>query len=245
MGDSLFKETLKEYAADPAVKYGTAVTADLQRVAEAVSGMNLDTFFSQWVTTGTGYPTYGVSSTWEPISGGYRVSVTVSQDQTEPQSNVSAFDMPAEISVVAESADSVVEIHRELVRNNLRLQTYSFDVAMPASFHVSFVRFDPDKRILRSEYFNSGAVPSVPVIKYVAPNPTRGALQVQYVSDTDGDIDIHVFDVAGRRVLTQKVAATWGVGVANIDTSSLASGVYFLRLSTSKGEAKTKFVLVR
>jgi aminopeptidase N len=246
VGKPVFKEILKTYAADPAVKYGTAVTDDFQRVAESVSGLDLDTFFRQWVTNGTGYPTYAASSEWTKMTGGYHVTVRVAQEQTQPRSNWTAFDMPMEIAVVAESPDTIMEVHRELVRNYLRSQEYEFDVTVADEFQIRFVRIDPDRRILRSDYVNTIAqTPSIPIIKYVAPNPTRGAVQVQYTLDTDTEIDIHVFDVGGRRVLTQKVAGTAGGGLADIDTSTLTSGVYFLRLSTSKGEAKAKFVLVR
>ncbi len=245
-GTPVFKEILKAYAADPAVQYGNAVTDDFQRVAESVSGIDLDSFFRQWVTNGTGYPTYSASSKWTKMTGGYHVTVELAQSQASPQSNWSVFDMPVEIAVMATSGGSPVEVYRTRVRNNQRSQEFQFHVPVPDSLVISSVRIDPDKRILRSDLVTAIApTPSIPIIKFVAPNPTRGAVQIQYTLDTDSDVDIHVFDVRGRRVLTQKLAGTAGISLADIDTSRLSSGVYFLRLSTVKGEAKTKFVLVR
>jgi aminopeptidase N len=246
VGDAVFKDILKTYAADPAVQYGNATTADFQRVAQDVSGMDLDAFFRQWVTTGTGYPTYAASSSWTRVAGGYDVTVQIAQQQTQPQSNWSAFDMPVEIAVVAESPSTTTEVHRERVRNYLRSQTFSFNVALPDSFQIAFVRVDPDRRILRSEYVNPiPDTPSIPVISSVSPNPTSGAAQVRFTLDTASTVELNLFDVGGRRVLTQTVAGEIGPGVADIDTSRLASGVYFLRLSTARGAAKTKFVVVR
>jgi aminopeptidase N len=255
VGDDVFKSILRTYAADPAVKYGNAVTADFQRVAEQVSGLDLDTFFRQWVTEGTGYPTYGKAVSSEPIAGGYRVTVTVSQDQVPfpstsraaSKSNVNAFDMPMEIAIVAQSPDTVMEVHRETVRNHLRTETYSFDVAVPdGSFRISHVNLDPDLRILRSEYVNNiGGTPSAPQILSLGPNPTTGTLRVQVMVDEAGRTDIQVFDVAGRRVLTQPVSLVEGFQYANIDASTLPSGVYFVRLSTAHGATNTRFVVVR
>ena len=247
VGDAVFKDIMKAYAADPAVQYGNAVTADFQRIAEAESGLDLDTFFHQWVTHGTGYPTYTIQSSWTQITGGYRVSVRLVQTQTSPRSNIGAFVMPMEIAVIGQTpADSTLEVHREVVQSNLRSQNFTFDVSMPPGYSISFIRIDPDRRILRSEYVDPIAQqPSIPIITSVRPNPTHGALQIEYQLDTDSTLDVNIYDVAGRRVSRQSIPGLAGGGLADIDTSRLASGVYFLRMSTPKGNAKTKFVLVR
>ena len=94
VGETAFRQILPAWAADPAVRYRVAETADFQRVAETVSGMDLDTFFRQWVTDGTGYPTYAFNAYWQPEGSQYRVWVTVSQTQKLPGSNVGLFEMP-------------------------------------------------------------------------------------------------------------------------------------------------------
>ena len=101
--------------------------------------------------------------------------------------------------------------------------------------------------ILRNEYINNTTqkLPSYPTIAAMGPNPTSGTLQLQYLLDRQSNVEIKVYDVAGRRVLTQNVSAVSGVQFADIDTSSLASGVYFLKLSTPRGHAQKKFVVVR
>jgi hypothetical protein len=245
VGDAVFKDIMKAYAADPAVKYGNAVTADFQRVAEAESGLDLDAFFHQWVTQGTGYPVYTAQSSWTPITGGYRFSVKLVQTQTTPLSNIGAFVMPVEIAVMAQDADSTLEVHRQVVQNTLRSQTFSFDVSMATAPGIS-VRIDPDRRILRADAIAPiGQTPSMPIITSVRPNPTHGALQIEYQLDTNTTLDVNIYNVAGRRVSRQSIPGFAGGGMADIDTSRLASGVYFLRMSTPKGQAKTKFVLVR
>jgi aminopeptidase N len=243
-GDAVFKQIMQAYAADPAVRYGNAVTADFQRVAETVSGLDLDAFFREWVTDGTGYPTYAATSTWQAAGGGNNhVTVTLSQQQTPSQSNMYVFEMPVEIAVYnMSSADTLIEIHRERVQNNERSQTFEFDVAQkPAKVSV-----DPDKRILRSDTVTNFTIPSYPTISSIGPNPTNGILTIHYLLDRDSRVDIHVYDVGGRRVLTQTDSnVSMGAQSVDLDTSPLASGVYFMQLSTTRGKAFQKFVVVR
>jgi len=233
------------FEADPAVRYGNAVTADFQRVAEQVSGLDLDAFFSQWVTTGTGYPRYAAATSWKDVGGGnYEVKVTLQQQQTSSQSNVSVFKMPVDIVVYDMlPSDSLVEIHRETVQNNLRSQTFTFTVAQ-APFQVLV---DPDKKILRSDSVVALAanVPAYPAISLLSPVPTKGGLTVQYTVDRDGPVDVHVYDIAGKRVLTRRTTAEKGLQSFDLDTGTLASGVYFLRLSSAQGSSHRKFVVLR
>jgi len=245
VGDNLFKQIMQTYAVDPAVQYGNAVTEDFQRVAEQVSGLDLDAFFSQWVTTGTGYPRYAAATSWKDVGGGnYEVKVTLQQQQTSSQSNVSVFKMPVDIVVYDMlPSDSLVEIHRETVQNNLRSQTFTFTVAQ-APFQVLV---DPDKKILRSDNVVALAanVPAYPAISLLSPVPTKGGLTVQYTVDRDGPVDVHVYDIAGKRVLTRRTTAEKGLQSFDLDTGTLASGVYFLRLSSAQGSSHRKFVVLR
>jgi len=243
-GDSTFRRILQKYAVDPAVRYGNAVTADFQRVAETESGLDLDAFFTQWVTTGTGYPSYAATGSWSDAGGGtFDVRVTVQQQQMGSQSNISVFKMPLEIAVYHMlPGDSLVEIHRERVDNNQRTQTFSFSVA-DEPFKVSV---DPDRHILRADaspVIGAGA-PAYPLISSMGPIPTNGPLTIYYTLDRDSQINVQVFDIAGRRVLTQKASAGAGVQSFALDTMHLASGVYFVRLSTAHGNSTKRFVVV-
>ncbi|HEX6791658.1 MAG TPA: M1 family aminopeptidase [Candidatus Krumholzibacteria bacterium] len=246
VGDATFKNIMRAWADDPAVKYGTGTTAGFERVAEQVSGQDLDAFFREWVTQGTGYPTYSATASWKPITGGYHLTVTLTQSQVAPQSNWSVFTMPVEIAVMAQSAGSLTEVHRARVLNNQRLQTFEFDVNVATGVSLTTVRIDPDQRILRGASIKVlTQVPAIPVLTAVAPNPSRNTIQLQYTLGSDSNVDIRIYDVAGRRVLSRKVSAAAGIQFTDIDVSSLASGVYFLRMTTPKGEAKSKFVVVR
>jgi hypothetical protein len=102
-------------------------------------------------------------------------------------------------------------------------------------------------KILRSDNVVALAanVPAYPAISSLRPVPTQGALTIQYTADRDGPVDVRVYDIAGKRVLTQRTNAEKGLQSFDLDTGLLASGVYFLRLSSAQGHSTKKFVVVR
>jgi aminopeptidase N len=241
VGDTTFKDILREYALDPAVRYGVAETDDFKRVAETESGMDLDQFFSQWVTDGTGYPTYRMSANWYPASGGYTVDVAVGQTQRLPESNVEVFEMPLTIAVQTLSGEE-----RFVVQNDQQIQMFELSVASePTS-----VAIDPDEVILRSSTIATGIgdTPALSVLTLhsLTPNPTRNSLVIEFGTVEATNVAIDVYDVAGRRVLSRSVeSAPAGVQFQTLDTSTLATGVYFLRIHAFEGQATRKFVVVR
>lgn len=241
VGETAFRDILAAWADDPAVRYGVGETDDFIRVAETVSGLDLATFFRQWVTDGTGYPSYAFSSYWQKEGADYRVWVTVAQTQNLPQSNVAVFEMPLEIAV--HTAVDSLDV-RVRVANDRQNQVFDFTVsARPKS-----VTLDPDKWILRADVdtVSVSQVPSYPTILALAPNPARNAVTLQYTVDQDGGVFMNVYDVRGRRVLARPSTSTGtGVRLETLDTSTLASGVYFLRIDTPRGQAAQKFVVLR
>jgi len=221
------------------VQYGVAETGDFQRVVETVSGMDFDTFFREWITEGTGFPDYQYSSYWKPEGSQYRVWVTVSQTQQLPASNVAVFEMPLDI-MVRTSIDTVVT----RVMNDRQNQTFDFLVdARPSS-----VTLDPDHWILRGSATSqpSKQVPSYPQVLTVAPNPSRNNFTLIYTIDQPADVTITVYDVQGRRVMEPAVLpGASGYIQQTIDTTRLASGVYFLRVDSPQGRSMRKFMVLR
>ncbi|HEX6791429.1 MAG TPA: M1 family aminopeptidase, partial [Candidatus Krumholzibacteria bacterium] len=246
VGDTVFKNIMQAYASDPALRYGCAVTSDFKRVCEQVSGLDLDTFFAQWVETGTGYPMYTACSFWQPVIDGWRVRVTLHQIQDSSISNVNVFVMPVEIVVHTASGDI-----SHIALNNQRDQNIDFTVAsQPTSVEV-----DPGKHILRADPINmgpcsttgAGPLPIRTDIVQVYPNPASHEFSVHYSLATEGKVELGVYDVAGRRVMQKTIArAMPGEASEHFDASALPAGVYFVRMRPARGEAITrKIVLVR
>jgi hypothetical protein len=240
VGDVVFKNILHAYAADPAVQYGVANSDDFQRAVEAESGMDFDQFFSQWVTDGYGEPFYRSFSFWqESPTGGWDVWTTVEQFQDLPYSNVQVFEMPLDIAVTTQNGVETVRL-----LNNQRHQVFEIHVdAQPTAVNI-----DPDYWILRPlEIFSDvREMPSVPTIACLSPNPANDGIRVDFTLSSESRVDIDVFDVAGRRVLSRpSMTAAAGSRSESINTRALAAGVYFVRVKSAQGQATRKFVVLR
>ncbi len=102
--------------------------------------------------------------------------------------------------------------------------------------------------ILRSDVLSGvpGTTPSLLTITSLSPNPSRNTFTVQYRTGGPNRVDVDIFDVAGRRVLSRPGQATINGERADIiDTTSLAAGVYFLRVTGNGMKDTRKFVVVR
>jgi aminopeptidase N len=234
-GDTDFRALLRAYATSPAHRYGSATTAEFQALAESTTGMSLGTFFDQWVTEGTGYPSYRVNA----YAQGNALHVTLEQIQAPAQSNVDVFVMPVTFAVQTSAGEE-----RFTVLNDARYQTYSF----ATSAAPTGLTFDPDIDLLRNEFVDTAfrRTPTFPVITALVPNPTSSATDLRFVHPSTGGVEIRLYDVAGRFVRAID-AATFGAGPqsARIGTQGLASGVYFLRLQAASGAAHAKLAVVR
>src|SRR5690606_18398292 len=105
LGDENFYQGLRNYLNDPALAYDFAVTADLQSHLEAVSGIDLDELFADWIY-GERYPTYHITAQ----NVGQQVQFTFDQVQSHP--SVSFFEMPLPVRVFGangEQADLVLQ----------------------------------------------------------------------------------------------------------------------------------------
>ena len=83
-----------------------------------------------------------------------------------------------------------------------------------------------------------------------APNPFRDATKMVFEMPTAGDYELVVYDVAGRRVRGFRGSASAGQNAVRWDGrdaqgAPVASGVYYYRVETASGAAKSRMVLVR
>ena len=77
----------------------------------------------------------------------------------------------------------------------------------------------------------------------IAPNPLAGGLAtVRYNLPKAGLATLNVFDVAGRTVLTQTMAAG-RTGTASLDLRKLEAGVYLVKVTTEGFSTTQKLVV--
>jgi hypothetical protein len=77
-----------------------------------------------------------------------------------------------------------------------------------------------------------------------APNPVVSSSRLNFALEEDGPVSIVVYDVAGRRVSTLLEGhRPKGWNSIDLDSSKLASGVYFLKMKTNLKSMSRKFVV--
>ena len=131
MGEAPFQRAMRDYYRQHT--HGTALTEDLQIIAEEASGLELDWFFRQWVFQ-PGYPVLSVERTWEANAGSLTLTVRQEQDPSWPR-----FRLPMEIELVWDDGS-----RRESVYLDGPLSRFTF--ALPEE--PSAVVLDPDGWVL-------------------------------------------------------------------------------------------------
>ena len=76
----------------------------------------------------------------------------------------------------------------------------------------------------------------------IVPVPVIDIMDVNFTTAIEGLVDVMVYDVAGKLVLTRKAEVNRGVNKVTLDISHYAAGVYFLSLNNGEEVVNTKFV---
>ncbi len=243
VGDEAFFNILKAYASDPAVKHGVAVTEDFQAIAEQISGVDLDYFFSQWIY-GENYPKYEVFwSSSQNTSGNFKIDLTIEQ---ELNSNPSFFTMPIQIKINTVSGDTLVTVF-----NDQQSQQFFIDVdAQPLS-----IVLDPNIWILRDVTSISTSVkdeinPAEYSLFQNYPNPFNPETTIEYFLPEKSFVSLKIYDQLGGEILTLvNSEQSSGKYSVNFNSSQLgfstASGVYFYRLNAGDFSSTKKFVILK
>lgn len=218
--DTVFKTLLRQY--HQTFQYGVAATDDFKNLAESVSGLDLDTFFKQWVYL-EGYPTYSLR--WFQDNNG-NVFLRLKQVASMPAS-VPIFKMPVEIRLIGGSGDTLVRLF-----NDQPTQDYSF----PWSGAMLGAQIDPNDHIVNK----SGAILKDTTLN-VAANEQRATLQIfpnptkdgWWVKNTAAGQRIQLSDASGRILWRGLIKGTQ----IFIPANNLAPGSYWVQLETPAGVA--------
>jgi hypothetical protein len=79
------------------------------------------------------------------------------------------------------------------------------------------------------------------------PNPAAATTSLDYSTDVEGPVTIAVYDVAGRRVtvLLDNAFRPAGPGRVELDTRSMAAGVYFVKMEMAAKSVSRRITVVR
>ena len=138
IGDAAMFKLLKDWAGESSVAYGTAVTADFVRVAEASTGRELSWFFDEWLYR-TNRPRYSYGATTHASGGNNFLDLTVNQTQTGGY-----YVMPVDIQMTdAGGATQTIVFNNAAVAS----ETQSINVG---SFVPVSIAFDPNNWVLNN-----------------------------------------------------------------------------------------------
>ncbi len=223
VGDSLFFPALKSYATDSRFTFKNASTEDLQQVFETVSGMDLSSFFQQWVY-GEGYPQYHYEWGWIPEGQGSRVRVKLFQTI---QSNPAFFTMPVDVRVYGGGNDTTFS-----VMNDSANQTWVWSFP----FTPDSVVIDPDRWILKTidgsavNVDRDGVLELSFQLEQNFPNPFNPSTVIRYSVPERSRVRIEVVNTLGQTVDVLMDDVVEGGRQEIRWTPRVSSGVYFARL---------------
>ncbi|WP_066511378.1 M1 family aminopeptidase [Rufibacter sp. DG15C] len=219
--DAVFFQILKEYRQE--YKYKVADTRDFQRVAERVSGQNLQTFFDQWVY-GEGVPIFDISWAQEGKDVVYKVAQSGSSPAT------AFFKTDVEYLISTDVTDTLVTFSQ-----NKPTEIFKFKVRGA----IQTIQVDPNQWLLdvfRSNQKDVNLLSELASNLVVYPNPTTGRL---FLTEADGSWEEAVIiDVLGRNL--RKVEISQGV----IEVAGLRAGSYLLRLKKGDSYSFVRFVKI-
>ncbi|MBD3225649.1 MAG: T9SS type A sorting domain-containing protein, partial [Caldithrix sp.] len=224
MGDEIFFDVLKSYVYDFDWAYGSVRTENFQRVCEQKSGLDLDTFFDQWLN----YPYFPIYQyEWDVIGwnlAGYQVEVNIKQEQVQP-----VYIMPMDLTFeFSDGSDTTV-----VVQNNQRIQKYQFTL----DHDPQKMLLDPKNWILKeSREAKQQAFTQTTSFHNIYPNPFTNTVNFTVQHWLQEELVIDIYNVLGQRVrrLRPNLISTpnyyfkWDG--RNEAGQEMAAGVYFTRV---------------
>ncbi len=228
LGDSLFFKGLRQYLEDPKIKYGFAHTADLQRNLEEVSGMNLDYFFKQWLY-GQGYPMFTVQ--WSENNNNF---ATINISQTTSHPSVSFYKLP--LQLVFKNATQEKSF---VINDTINNQQATLDIG----FSADSILIDPQQWLISAHdtaiKLSTAAATN---LLQVYPNPFTNEIIVSIKNPTDTKLQMELFNALGQKVFFNSYDLSGADQTFDLPVSSLAHGLYFLRISGNTVKFQQKLV---
>lgn len=222
--DSLFFRVMRTYQQNFA--YSNAFIADLQSIAEAEYGIDLDTFFNQWIY-GKGYPRYRVS--WDQV--GSQTIVKLIQQPSCP-ATTPHFSTPLELQLHTATADTFIKVY-----NSNDTQVYTFD--WPQA--TTTVYLNPNAYVLCNKL---GTIVQDTTLRHtvgigetklrnirIFPNPSKNYWQVEELPD---DSLLLLTDINGKILWRGKSTN----GKAMIPGADLPAGNYLLKTGNDPASIK-------
>ncbi|MBS1496683.1 MAG: T9SS type A sorting domain-containing protein [Bacteroidetes bacterium] len=217
LGDSVFFSGLRKYQKDPAVIYGYARTADLQRNLEQVSGIDLSNFFKEWYA-GQGYPSYHVS--WSQLG---TQSVQIKMNQTTSDASVPFFELPVALTFKNATQQKTV-----IVDNKINNEIFVKNIG----FAADTVLVDPEYWLItKNNTTEKLALPnSGKGAVEIYPNPATGPLTVYLHDFAASNASLQIYNALGQMVLSKNIQLINGAELIQLPMSNFSHGIYMVKV---------------
>ncbi|MGQ0737793.1 MAG: M1 family aminopeptidase [Bacteroidota bacterium] len=229
LGDSVFFSGIRQYLKDPALSFGFARTADLQRQLEQASGKKLDGFFADWFK-GQGYPTYTVD--WTQLGNSF---VKIKMNQASSHSSVNFFELP-----VALQFKNATQTKTIVIDNRTNGEIFIRDIG----FIADTVIIDPEYWLITKNNTSRKVTDAISGqnIVQVFPNPVREQFYV-YLRNFSSPASIGLYNSLGQMIASRNLALLNGTDFIEWDSRWLPAGIYHVVVRTAEGTAITKKIL--
>jgi len=228
LGDDIFFQAIRNYAADSSLAFDYAHTDDLKRHLEEVSGENLDEFFEDWFY-GEGFPGYQVE--WSQINDGVRLKM----NQTTSHPSVDFFEIPVPIQARGADADSLLKIYPTF-------QGQEFEISLP--FEVEEIEVDPTYWIISADntveevMISSDDLPAHEPELFLSPNPVSDILRIETSRATRQIDHIQIVRANGEVIWSEAIGGSRTI----ISTRSWVPGIYYVILTAGDHHFRRKIV---
>jgi hypothetical protein len=232
---------MRQYANEPGLAYNVATTEDFQRIAERVSGMNLNYFFQEWIY-GSNYPKYTFG--WNYTQSGNNYTLRLRSKQDVNTVSPSFFTMPIQVKYTIANETKTVTVFNEM-------QDQGWEIAVNGQ--PTSVTFDPDNWILKdivgtTSIKEVSEIPSTFSLAQNYPNPFNPSTLIGYQLPEASHVSLKIYDELGREVATlvdEFQQAGIHNSTLNIQNWSLPSGVYFYTLKAGEFMETKKMILLK
>lgn len=202
--------------------WGNATTEYFKTVAEEISGLNLQSFFTQWVYS-EGYPL--IATSW--LQQDDKVFLNLTQRNANP-SSINTFHLLLPITFHSSGGDSTIIIP---------FYSSQKDTSFVYEKVIDSISIDADKWLLQKQErpvlrdLSLGLLPGEAIIY---PNPVADMFFIAYKYIDQPTIAI--YDATGRKCYEQSLPHN--ARMATINVPHLPHGVYVYRLISANGTVK-------
>jgi aminopeptidase N len=228
LGDSNFFKGIKGYLNESTLRYGYARTKDLQRNLELASGNSLAEFFKDWFE-GEGNPNY--NCTWNQNNNNW-VKATLFQSTSHP--SVSFFEMPVQLKFKGSGRDTIITVQH---------QNSGQVFWINPGFKTDSIFIDPDYWILAKQRSVQKETPTSTVTNElkIFPNPLHNSnnINILLFNPNFAKISLLLFNAKGQLVSKLQRDLVGRDEHITINSTNLAVGSYFLKLTGQNGFSKT------